>query len=291
MLSRGSPKRFFRARAGSPAHRRSTQFCVAQGSSAHARVHRCASDEVSRLQRFFRARAGSPTWRGQRRRSRRFFRARAGSPAVVAGPADARSTVLPRTRGFTGVPGCRPVSAGFFRARAGSPSTASASRYADGSSAHARVHRASTADRSSRSGFFRARAGSPRVASAPMGCRGSSAHARVHRVNAWQRSSTLPVLPRTRGFTDGMTADAMARFFRARAGSPSRSHDAKITAGSSAHARVHRADASIRLRAVMVLPRTRGFTDVTSVDIRTAIPVLPRTRGLLTRDISSDGHR
>jgi hypothetical protein len=111
--------------------------------------------------------------------------------------------VLPRTRGFTGPdaasdPSCR------------------------GSSAHARVCRASTYGRWSLFRFFRASAGSPtEVVSTIDVIAGPSAHARVHRPRSSRPSMSL-------------------QFFRARAGSPTL--------------------VAVIVSAPMVLPRPRGFT-------------------------------
>ena len=258
-----------------PDHRRDPHRL---GSSAHARVHRSRGAKSRLACRFLRARAGSPLFdeaalhairvsprtrgftahlsfvepgslgfsahaqvhRGRRLRwvvAGRFFRARAGlhgwQVRVVRDCAGHPTKginrfleeVLPRTRGFT-------VSRALSR-----------SKY-DGSSAHARVHRSMRTSPTVRQWFFRARAGSPWSSpfEVPLtmvllrtrgftgqrdgmvrALRGSSAHARVHR-------------------RCGMSSCSSSRFFRARAGSPGLSY----------------ADAC----KLMVLPRTRGFTEL-----------------------------
>jgi hypothetical protein len=172
-----------------------------KGSSAHARVHRAANCGTLGHGRFFRARAGSPSllaldlgqqmvlprtrgftdiinvglvdyW-GSSAHARVhrlpnaysvpqgwFFRARAGSPPMLIS-SGYRSPVLPRTRGFTQVPGVTPPTKRVLPRTRGFTGRPEELPQSDrGSSAHARVHRQSSRSCPARGRFFRARAGS-----------------------------------------------------------------------------------------------------------------------------------
>ena len=249
----GSAKRFFRARAGSPRAWRDEQV-LDHGSSAHARVHRYeAARERRSVGSSAHARVHRATGVSRSETSSVLPRTRGFTGSIGIGR-ERTTVVLPRTRGFTGSSTPRWLTLRrFFRARAGSPLPMLT---ADG--------RCAVLPRTR--GFTGRAASWCRLATA-----GSSAHARVHRrlrlheLVEWRFFRARAGSPATSGLRMGDRG-----FFRARAGSPRPSRDCS----------------SGRLT---VLPRTRGFTVRRAGDDRELSMVLPRTRGFTYVRVL-DGH-
>ena len=181
-----------------------------------------------------------------------------------------------------------------------------------GSSAHARVHRA-TGPRSRRSfRLFRARAGSPSPKSSDQVGRCWLFRARAGSpLENGSMLNALEALPRTRGFTGkaagerhggGSSAHARVhsehtasrsaarRFFRACAGSPGCRGQEPVQTGHPAHARVHPPTTTCSARRSKFFRACAG-SPMGCLMVISATSVLPRTRGLPPRVHISDGNR